>query len=67
MALQDGGMDLATAQARVTTLEAYIGTLTPLEQYLASLKNSPLGRMLEGAKYRVAQLIAYKCSGRVHV
>jgi len=60
-------MDLATAKARVIALEAVIGALPPLQRYLAGLKNSPLGRMLQGAKYRVAQLLAYKAAGRVHV
>ncbi len=65
--LQDGGMDLVTARARVAALEVTVGALTPAEQYEVGLDTSELGNELRLAKRRVATLEAYVQSGRQHV
>lgn len=65
--LQDGGMDLVTARAKVVTLTATIGAMTPLEQYEAGLDTSEIGEELRRAVRRVATLDAYVQSGRQHV
>jgi len=67
MALQDGGMDLATAKAKVIADEAAIAGLTPEEQYEATLKGDPWYRELQSALYRRNKLIIWKGLGRAHV